>query len=83
MNFGLFLVKFGVSDVTKGVKIYKFQNSDITIGFLDPKNIPIPNLRLKRAAVNPSSHNVSDDGSSHNVWWNPPPFSSLTLAVLT
>ena len=49
MNFGPFWVKLGVSDVTKGVKISKYRNSDIIIGFLAPKNVPIPNLRSKRS----------------------------------
>ena len=43
MNFGLFWVKLGGSDVTKGVKIEKFRNYDIIISFLSPKDIPIPN----------------------------------------
>ena len=36
MNFGPFWVKLGVSDVTKGVKIWNPWNSDITIGFVVP-----------------------------------------------
>ena len=42
MNFGPFWVNLGVSDVIKGVNILKFRNSDLTIGFPVPENLPIP-----------------------------------------
>ena len=48
-EFWAILVKIEVSEVTKGVKIYKFRNSDIIIGFLPSKNIPMPNLGSKQS----------------------------------
>ena len=45
VNFGLFWVHLRVSDITKGDEIWKYQNSDIIIGFLTPKNIPMPIFR--------------------------------------
>ena len=50
-DFGPFWVKLGSVTSKIGVKILKFRNSDITIGFLTPKNVPLPNLRLRRLAV--------------------------------
>ena len=49
VNSRPFWVKLWTSDVTKEDNIYDFQNSDITIGFLVPKHIPIRILRLKRS----------------------------------
>ena len=40
VNFGQFWVQSVLSDVTKGVKILKFGNSDLTIVFLVPKSVP-------------------------------------------
>ena len=40
VNFGSFRVNLGVSDVTKGSKMWKFQNSNKTIRFLIQKPCP-------------------------------------------
>ena len=45
INFGVYSVQSGLKDVTKGVKTSRFWNSCITIGFLVPKNVPIPIFR--------------------------------------
>ena len=47
LHFKGFLGKNGPYDVTKGVKISKYRNSDTTICFLVPKNLPIQNLGVK------------------------------------
>ena len=49
VNSRPFWVKLWTSDVKKEDNIYDFQNSDITIGFLVPKDIPIRILRLKQS----------------------------------
>ena len=45
--FGPFWAKLGVRDVTKGVNILRFWNSDTTTGFLTPQNMPKPDLGKK------------------------------------
>ena len=47
-EFGAILGGFGIHDVTKGVKILKFRISDIVIGFLSPKNLPMHIFRPKQ-----------------------------------
>ena len=47
--FGPFWVQSGLSDVTMGVKILKFWNYDLTIGFLILKNVPMPIFRSKQS----------------------------------
>ena len=49
VNFGPFWVQSGLSDVTKGVKILKFWNSDLIIGFLTQKNVSMPIFRSKQS----------------------------------
>ena len=45
VKFGPFKVQSGVSDVTKVVKILKCWNYGTSIGFLVPKNVPMPIFR--------------------------------------
>ena len=42
INFRVYSVQSGLKDVTEGVKTSRFWSSCITIGFLVPKNLPIP-----------------------------------------